>query len=213
MQCPPLADFGCFRPVQRCACAVGIDAARSERHQGVGCALVAATSTCNCTSARHYIGTPWLSWQCACIDVLSLPAPWGTCCSCLLQMHVDSGGYAQHGHRIHVPIVSHANMRFTLCPGREPTDIGIAAAAAAAAAPRSQQVLDAPLPPEAPPPACVDIPVPEGLVFELNNRVQHKASVCECMHVMYVSTYASCCYGFHTSSCSLSMHTTFHTSS
>jgi hypothetical protein len=174
-----------------------------------------------------------------------------------IKLHVDSGGYAKKGHRIHVPIVTHPHVVFDVCPMPAPPHQLAADAAAAAAAPRpaaaadtagldahddddsnsssssssshgappssrwwwlqpkhntpqqptrqqqqtllqqqmqlkQQQQMQAPAPmlrgllakqqqqqqqfdPENPN-TCVKILAPEGLVFELNNRVQHKVA-------------------------------------
>jgi hypothetical protein len=176
-----------------------------------------------------------------------------------IKLHIDSGGYAKHGHRIHIPIITHPHVSFDVCPLPAPPDHTAAAAAAdsapdsgptpADAAPfvsdnfaveehhddadsssssssrgvppssrwwwmhsdrsqplqpsrqqqqhlqqhqlqqRGQQQMQAPSPlhrnllanqqqqqqqhDSKQPKMCVKIPAPEGLVFELNNRVEH----------------------------------------
>lgn len=108
-----------------------------------------------------------------------------------IKMHVDSGGYAKLGHRIHVPIVTNRNVAFDLCPyqlqGRQlpnggsglPVGDPVALAAAAAvkvaghqSAQRQQQQQQQTAAKHLPPDEakCVRIPAPEGLAFELNNR-------------------------------------------
>lgn len=99
-----------------------------------------------------------------------------------IRMHQDSGGYAKWGHRIHIPLITHAGVKFEVCP----------ASAADAAPPPAEPANDdgdddaqqqpAAAPElvrgagagddDAQPPSqhCVVIPAPEGLVFELNNR-------------------------------------------
>ncbi|KAG2501830.1 hypothetical protein HYH03_000329 [Edaphochlamys debaryana] len=71
-----------------------------------------------------------------------------------IKVHKDMGGYARFAHRIHLPIVSDANIHFKTCPDDE----------------RSQNRR---LGGETDTTSCVDLPMEEGMVFELNNRVSH----------------------------------------
>lgn len=38
------------------------------------------------------------------------------------QIHVDSGGYAIRGHRLHIPIFTHPEVSFDVCPHRYEPD-------------------------------------------------------------------------------------------
>lgn len=143
-----------------------------------------------------------------------------------IKLHVDSGGYAKHGHRIHIPIITHPHVSLEVCPrpaAEAPTAKGTAAAKtvqvpaevhatfepAVEAADHSSSnsngggVDVSKLPPTSrtrwwwdvastqnaqqqgqgnraqhshDSQQCVNIPAPEGLVFELNNRIQHKVA-------------------------------------
>eukprot|EP00882_Tetradesmus_deserticola_P022102 GHRQ01023985.1.p3 GENE.GHRQ01023985.1~~GHRQ01023985.1.p3 ORF type:complete len:160 (+),score=78.05 GHRQ01023985.1:655-1134(+) len=50
-----------------------------------------------------------------------------------IKLHIDSGGYAQRGHRIHVPIITHPHVSFDVCPLPAPPEQLVAATATAAA--------------------------------------------------------------------------------
>eukprot|EP00775_Hariotina_reticulata_P013388 gene13388-13515_t len=50
-----------------------------------------------------------------------------------IKMHQDSGGYAKLGHRIHIPIITHPDVVFSVCPTPPPHPDATAEAAAAAA--------------------------------------------------------------------------------
>ncbi|GBF90355.1 green algal specific Aspartyl Asparaginyl beta-hydroxylase [Raphidocelis subcapitata] len=66
-----------------------------------------------------------------------------------IRIHVDTGGYATYGHRLHIPLMTNDGVRFDLCPYKD--------------AERTEQV-------------CYKVPTHEGFVFELNNKVPHKVS-------------------------------------
>lgn len=60
-----------------------------------------------------------------------------------IRIHVDTGGYATHAHRLHIPIMTNAGVSFDLCPFldaektkqvRGRLDIGVFALASAFAA-------------------------------------------------------------------------------
>lgn len=168
-----------------------------------------------------------------------------------IKVHQDSGGYATHGHRIHVPLTTHPLVDFKVCPDGEHHAYVAAQLAAAAAQtraggsdldgsssssngdgrrlqqlpgkqqpesevakvaprlrvsgqhhlkqqhPKQQQRQQHPVRDALSGPAsaaasqshatarvgrpyrpCVSLPLQEGLVFELNNRVPHRCGVC-----------------------------------
>eukprot|EP00775_Hariotina_reticulata_P005663 gene5663-5900_t len=80
-----------------------------------------------------------------------------------IKIHVDSGGYAIKGHRIHIPVFTHPEVHFDVCPHRyvpDPDHIPENG--------EPQRILDIQ--------ECFKIPTVEGFVFELNNRAAHKVS-------------------------------------
>ncbi|WIA23830.1 hypothetical protein OEZ85_013493 [Tetradesmus obliquus] len=80
-----------------------------------------------------------------------------------IKIHVDSGGYAIRGHRLHIPVFTHPEVSFDVCPHRYVPD------PAHVPAPGEQQrMLDIQ--------ECFKIPTVEGFAFELNNRAAHKVS-------------------------------------
>ncbi|GFR39810.1 hypothetical protein Agub_g302, partial [Astrephomene gubernaculifera] len=84
-----------------------------------------------------------------------------------IKMHKDMGGYARFAHRIHLPVVSNSNVSFQVCPNLERSYVeeGKAAARRNRRLGEQQQGLRED--------DCVAIPMEEGMVFELNNRVLH----------------------------------------
>eukprot|EP00878_Enallax_costatus_P018172 GHUV01019120.1.p1 GENE.GHUV01019120.1~~GHUV01019120.1.p1 ORF type:complete len:249 (+),score=63.00 GHUV01019120.1:991-1737(+) len=80
-----------------------------------------------------------------------------------IKIHVDSGGYAIRGHRIHIPVFTHPDVSFDVCPHRyQPDPEHIPGPG------EQQRMLDIQ--------ECYKIPTVEGFVFELNNRAAHKVS-------------------------------------
>ncbi|PNW88504.1 hypothetical protein CHLRE_01g032400v5 [Chlamydomonas reinhardtii] len=75
-----------------------------------------------------------------------------------IKVHKDMGGYARFAHRIHLPIVTHPNVSFEVCPNEDGRKLGRRMSQAHSAAAEHD---------------CVSIPMAEGMVFELNNRVSH----------------------------------------
>ena len=74
-----------------------------------------------------------------------------------IKIHVDSGGNAIRGHRLHVPVFTHPEVSFDVCPHRyelDPTHVPGPGEA--------QRILDIQ--------ECFKIPTVEGFAFELNNR-------------------------------------------
>jgi len=74
-----------------------------------------------------------------------------------IKIHVDSGGYAIRGHRLHIPIFTHPDVSFDVCPHRYELDHTHVPGPGEA-----QRVLDIQ--------ECFKIPTVEGFAFELNNR-------------------------------------------
>ncbi|GIL43818.1 hypothetical protein Vafri_1420 [Volvox africanus] len=72
-----------------------------------------------------------------------------------IKPHQDMGGYAKAAHRIHLPVVTHPNVSFEVCPEVERQ-------ALMGRRMSTTSMKD-----------CVPIPMAEGMVFELNNRVMH----------------------------------------
>lgn len=70
-----------------------------------------------------------------------------------IKRHMDSGGFAEEGHRIHVVLQSSPDVYFAAC------DV-LAFAAPEDSAPDVE-------------PGCQRIETSEGLAFELNNRLEH----------------------------------------
>lgn len=82
-----------------------------------------------------------------------------------IKIHVDSGGYAIRGHRLHIPIFTHPEVTFDVCPHRyEPDPTHVPAAGEA------QRILDIQ--------ECFKIPTVEGFAFELNNRCAFGGDCC-----------------------------------
>lgn len=80
-----------------------------------------------------------------------------------IKIHVDTGGYAINGHRLHIPVFTHPDVSFDVCPHRlrpDPTHI--------AGPDEPQRMIDVQ--------ECFKIPTTEGFVFELNNRVAHRVA-------------------------------------
>ncbi|GIL81892.1 hypothetical protein Vretimale_1469 [Volvox reticuliferus] len=72
-----------------------------------------------------------------------------------IKPHQDMGGYAKFAHRIHLPVVTNPNVSFQVCPEVErQASLGRRVAATSTK-------------------DCLPIPMAEGMVFELNNRVMH----------------------------------------
>ncbi|KXZ44217.1 hypothetical protein GPECTOR_71g578 [Gonium pectorale] len=71
-----------------------------------------------------------------------------------IKAHKDMGGYARFAHRIHLPVITHPNVSFLVCPNMERQ--------------RAQRRM------AAGEGDCAQIPMEAGMVFELNNRVLHK---------------------------------------
>jgi hypothetical protein len=80
-----------------------------------------------------------------------------------IKIHVDSGGYAIKGHRIHIPVFTHPEVTFDVCPHRYVPDPDHVPQNG-----EPQRILDIQ--------ECFKIPTEEGFVFELNNRAAHKVS-------------------------------------
>ncbi|KAG2444762.1 hypothetical protein HXX76_001506 [Chlamydomonas incerta] len=78
-----------------------------------------------------------------------------------IKLHKDMGGYARFAHRIHLPIVTHPNVSFEVCPNEDGRKLGRRMSQAYNAASLGAEH------------DCVSIPMAEGMVFELNNRVSH----------------------------------------
>lgn len=72
-----------------------------------------------------------------------------------LRQHVDSGGYAERGHRIHVVLQTNPGVAFHVCETPER-----AALHGGGEEPHS--------------PPCLPVRVEEGLAFELDNRLPHR---------------------------------------
>ncbi|KAF8065849.1 hypothetical protein HT031_002909 [Scenedesmus sp. PABB004] len=88
-----------------------------------------------------------------------------------IRLHVDSGGYATRGHRIHVPLETNPSVAFDLCPAGPPAAPRGATNASAGAAARAARGAERPGLE-----GCVRLAVPQGLAFELNNRVPHRVA-------------------------------------
>jgi hypothetical protein len=74
-----------------------------------------------------------------------------------IKIHVDSGGYAIRGHRLHIPVFTHPEVSFDVCPHRYVPD-----PAHVPGPGEAQRMLDVQ--------ECFKIPTVEGFAFELNNR-------------------------------------------
>lgn len=87
---------------------------------------------------------PWADAQCTLPTIRPTPPP----------------SPLQKAHRIHIPIVTHGDVSFEVCPGLEKKR-------ARKSGPAHPSEADEPN-------MCVSIPMAEGMVFELNNRVLHR---------------------------------------
>ncbi|GLC58284.1 hypothetical protein PLESTB_001341600 [Pleodorina starrii] len=81
-----------------------------------------------------------------------------------IKPHQDMGGYAKFAHRIHLPVVTHPNVSFQVCPEAERRTL-MAGRKGGGGGGHGDEAQDK---------DCVQIPMAEGMVFELNNRVMHQ---------------------------------------
>jgi hypothetical protein len=54
-----------------------------------------------------------------------------------IRIHVDTGGYATHAHRLHIPLMTNPGVNFDLCPFKDAArkhQVGAAGASAGAGA-------------------------------------------------------------------------------
>jgi len=119
-----------------------------------------------------------------------------------IKIHVDTGGYATYAHRLHIPLMTNAGVRFDLCPfkdaaktqqvlsGRLSLVIELVSLASFGGACSVRRSLGAPLAlclvitaahpqnqhPHTAAQVCYKVSTNEGFVFELNNKVPHRVS-------------------------------------
>ncbi|GAX82340.1 hypothetical protein CEUSTIGMA_g9769.t1 [Chlamydomonas eustigma] len=78
-----------------------------------------------------------------------------------IKVHRDTGGYATKAHRIHIPVLTNPQVTFEVCPVLDRRTRGA-----------HFDVTDDIIKPG----DCLPIPMEEGMVFELNNRVLHRVT-------------------------------------
>ncbi|GAX82193.1 hypothetical protein CEUSTIGMA_g9621.t1 [Chlamydomonas eustigma] len=76
-----------------------------------------------------------------------------------IKVHRDMGGYATNAHRIHIPVLTNPKVTFEICPALEKHSLT-----------SHEEIGDDVLRPG----DCLPIPMEEGMVFEVNNRVLHR---------------------------------------
>jgi len=81
----------------------------------------------------------------------------------LIHMHRDMGGYALKAHRIHLPIFAEPGVKFDVCAGLE-RRLGSG---------HRRMITDHDVGEDG---DCVMLPMAEGMVFELNNRLLHRVA-------------------------------------